>query len=133
MPGWNEPADQVYVDLYWIPLGAGGWFVKRNGRLYESLVALPDGRPRRDLYHSALEVVVPEGRFVIEQAPVPGRRTAPRGVVAEGPVGLRAAARLRIFRYEVRCWRDGRIPDVAEAVESPCALTGDDEVAYRIL
>src|SRR3954447_14889438 len=84
MPGWNEPADQVYVDLYWIPLGAGGWFVKRNGRLYESLVALPEGRPPRDLYHSALEVVVPEGRFVIEQAPVPRSGCGARGVVAEG-------------------------------------------------
>jgi hypothetical protein len=128
-----ERADQVSVNLYWIPLGAGGWFVKRNGRLYEAVVALRDGRPRRDLYHSALEVVVPEGRFVIEQAPVPGPRSAPRGVVAEGPVGLREAARLRIFRYEVRCWRNGRIPDVAEAVESPRALSSDGEVAHRVL
>ena len=113
MSGPDEGADQVSVDLYWIPLGAGGWFVKRNGRLYEAVVALRDGRPRRDLYHSALEVVVPAGRFVIEQAPVPAPRGAPRGVVAEGAVGLREAGRLRIFRYEVRRWRGGRIPDVA--------------------
>src|SRR4051794_36671478 len=98
MTGPDEPADRVSLDLYWIPLGAGGWFVKRNGRLYEALVAWRDGRPRRDLYHSALQVLVPEGRFVIEQAPVPGHGSAPRGVVAEGPVGLREAARLRIFR-----------------------------------
>jgi hypothetical protein len=126
-------ADQASVDLYWIPLGAGGWFVKRNGRLYETVVALRDGRPRRDLYHSALEVVVPEGRFVIEQAPVPSTRNGPRGAVAEGPVGLRAAARLRLFRYEVRRWHGGRIPDVAEAVESPRRLSSDAEVAYRVL
>jgi hypothetical protein len=54
--------DQAYVDLYWIPLGAGGWFVRRNGRLYEALVAARDGRPRCGLYHSALEVVVPVRR-----------------------------------------------------------------------
>src|SRR3954452_10515974 len=100
----GELGDTVSVQLYWIPLGAGGWFVRRNGRLYEALVALRDGRPRRDLYHSALEVRVPEGRFVIEQAPI-SRGRAARGVVAEGPVGLRAAGWLRLFRYEVRCWQ----------------------------
>ena len=133
MTGADEFADQAYVDLYWIPLGAGGWFVKRNGRLYEALVALRDGRPRCDLYHSALEVAVPEGRFVIEQAPVPSTRSASRGVVAQGPVGLRAAGRLRIFRYEVRCWPNGRIPDVGEAVDSPRRLSSDSDVAQRVL
>src|SRR3954470_24021757 len=125
--------DQAYVDLYWIPLGAGGWFVKRNGRLYEAVVALRDRRPRRDLYHSALEVVVPEGRFVLEQAPVPNGRGETRGVVAEGPVGLRAAGRLRLFRYEVRCWRSGRIPDVAEALDSPYRVSTDRALADRVL
>ena len=140
MPGDGGPAagpagpqERARVDLYWIPLGAGGWFVRRNGRLYEALAARRDGRPRRDLYHSALEVVAPQGRFVIEQAPVPGPASPPRGVVAEGPVGLRAASRLRLFRYEVRCWRDGRIPDVAEAVESPRRLSEDAQVADRLL
>ena len=133
MAGLGERTDQVLVDMYWIPLGAGGWFVKRNGRLYEAVVALRDGRPRRDLYHSALEVVVPEGRFVIEQAPVPDPKGALRGVVAEGPVGSREAGRLRIFRYEVRRWPGGRIPDVAEAVESPRRLSTDSEVAHHVL
>ena len=27
------------VDLYWLPLGAGGHFVRLNGRLYEALAA----------------------------------------------------------------------------------------------
>ena len=44
------------VDLYWLPLGAGGWFVRLNGKAYEALVAFRDGRARRDLYHSALVV-----------------------------------------------------------------------------
>jgi hypothetical protein len=128
----DEPAGNVSVQLYWIPLGADGWFVKRNGRLYEALVASRDRRPRRDLYHSALEVVVPEGRFVIEQAPA-ARGSGARGVVAEGPVGVRPAGRLRLSRYEVRCWRGGRIPDMAEAVESPRRLSGESAVARRVL
>jgi hypothetical protein len=48
-----------------------------------------------------------------------------RGVVAEGAVGSRWAGRLRIFRYELRFWREGWIPDVGEAVDSPRRLTDD--------
>jgi hypothetical protein len=40
---------------------------------------------------------------------------------------------LRIFRYEVRRWRDGAIPDVAEAVASPQRLTENPEQAQRLL
>jgi hypothetical protein len=54
-------------------------------------------------------------------------------VVAEGPVGARAAGRLRLFRYEVRCWRDGIIPDLVEAVESPQRLSEDVDCARRLL
>ena len=46
-----------------------------------------------------------------------------------GPGRSRAPGRLRLFRYEVRCWRDGSIPDVAEAVESPRRLTDDATMA----
>ena len=53
--------------------------------------------------------------------------------MAEGPVGLREAGRLRLFRYEVRCWRNGRIPDVAEAVDSPRRLSTAGAVAHRLL
>ena len=60
------------VDLYWLPLGAGGHSVRLNGRVFEAVVSRLEHRPACDLYHSALEVRVPEGRFVIEQAPVPG-------------------------------------------------------------
>ena len=79
---------------------------------------------RCDLYHSALQVYVPEGRFVIEQAPA-WSEAAERGVVAEGSVGARAAGRLRLFRYQIRRRRDGIIPDVEEAVESPLRLSDD--------
>jgi len=70
---------------------------------------------------------------VIEQAPVRDSNGAERGVVAEGAVGARWAGRFRIFRYEVRRWRNGVIPDVAEAVESPQRLSDDLLQAHRLL
>jgi hypothetical protein len=120
------------IDLYWLPLGAGGHSVRLNGLVFEALAARLQHRGRADLYHSALEVHVPEGRFVIEQAPAWGT-SGERGVVAEGPVGMRAAGRFRLFRYEVRRWRDGVIPDADEAVESPQRLSDDTEHARRLL
>lgn len=129
----NTGPSRASIDLYWLPLGAGGHSVRLNGRVYEALAARLGRRPVRDLYHSALEVRVPEGRFVIEQAPIPDSDGAERGVVAEGAVGSRWAGRLRIFRYELRRWRDGVIPDIAEAVESPQRLTHDPEQARRLL
>jgi hypothetical protein len=121
------------IDLYWLPLGAGGHSVRLNGRVFEAGAALLARRPRRDLYHSALTVHTPEGHYVIEMAPIPDRRGAQRGVVAEGAVGSRLARRFRIFRYEVRRWRGGTIPDVAEAVDSPRRLSDDRAVAERLL
>jgi hypothetical protein len=121
------------VDLYWLPLGVGGHFVRLNGRVYEAITARLHRRPTYDLYHSALQVAVPEGRFVIEQTPVPDLSGEQRGVVAVGAVGSRWAGRLRIFRYEIRVWLGGHIPDVAEAVDSPRRLTSDEACARRVL
>jgi len=90
-------------------------------------------RPAYDLYHSALQIEVAEGKYVVEQAPVPDLSGNERGVVAEGPVGSRLAGRFRIFRYEVRLWLNGHIPDVVEAVDSPRRLTQDDDRARRVL
>jgi len=121
------------IDLYWLPLGAGGQSVRLNGRVFEAVTARLQGRSPCDLYHSALVVRVPEGRFVIEQAPISDNKGVERGVVAEGPVGSRWAGRFRLFRYELRRWRDGVIPDVSEAVESPRRLTNDPGTSRRIL
>jgi hypothetical protein len=120
------------VDLYWLPLGAGGHSVRLNGRVFEAVAAGLERRRACDLYHSALEVRASQGRFVIEMTPIQAG-DAERGVVAEGAVGARAAGRFRLFRYEVRRWRDGVIPDVAEAVESPHLLSEDPERAQRLL
>jgi hypothetical protein len=119
--------------LYWLPLGAGGHSVRLNGLVFEAVAARLQRRPARDLYHSALEIELPEGRFTIEQAPVRDSNGAARGVVAEGAVGHRLAGRFRIFRYEIRCWRDGVIPDIDEAVGGPQRLSDDPGQAQRLL
>jgi hypothetical protein len=122
--------DEAALDLYWLPLGAGGHSVRLSGRVFEALAARLGGRRASALYHSALIVRLAHGsNFVIEQAPVPDARSATRGVVGGGAVGARWAGRARIFRYEVRRWRDGVISDVTEAVESPHRLTNDPRVA----
>ena len=82
-------------------------------------------RERADLYHSALIVRLAGARVAIEMAPVWAVREPDRGVVAEGPVGLRTWGRYRLFRYEVRCWRAGTIPDLAAAVDSPRRVSTD--------
>jgi hypothetical protein len=132
-PSAGEPSGAA-IDLYWLPLGAGGWFVRLNGRIYETIQALRDRRRPLRLYHTALEIRVPEGRFVIENAwPIPDAHGASRGVVVEGPVGSRRMARFRVLRYEVRRWRDGVIPDADEAVASPRRLSDDPRRARRVL
>jgi hypothetical protein len=121
------------VYLYWLPLGAGASVVRLSGRTFEAIAAWLQHRPGRDLYHSALEVVTDKGRFIIEMTPVPAHGDKNRGVVAEGAVGSRWARRLRVFRYEIHRWRDGVIPDVASAVESPVRVSHDPLVAERLL
>jgi hypothetical protein len=121
------------VDLYWLPLGAGGQFVRMNGRIFEALASRYDGRPALDLYHSAVEVRVAGERFVIEMGPEPRGDPAARGAVCGGPVGMRLLGRLRLFRYEVRCALGGAIPDIAEAVGGPHRVSQNIEQARRLL
>jgi hypothetical protein len=121
------------VDLYWLPLGAGGHSVRLNGRVYEAVAAGLGRRPRRALYHSALVVTTPAAVTTIEMTPVARGDGHARGVVAEGPVGSRLAGRLRLFRYEVRCWPGGVIPDLDEAVGGPHRLADDAERTARTL
>jgi hypothetical protein len=69
---------------------------------------------------------------VVEQAPV-RQEDEERGVVGEGAVGAAALARLALFRYEVRRWREALIPDIDEAVESPNRLSDNPDCARRLL
>lgn len=126
---------QVGVQLFWLPLGAGqgAGCVRWNGRIFEALAARHARRPPSDLYHSALEVRLDGARFTIEMTPAWGNGDGDRGVVATGPVGLRRLGRSRFFRYEVRRWPDGTIPDRAEAVDGPREVTTDVNLAQRLL
>ncbi len=128
----NAPEPRAAVDLYWIPLGAGQHIVRLSGKLAEGIIARLHGREPRDLYHAALVVVAAEGRFVIEQAPADARGEL-RGVVVEGPVGSSLVGRFRLFRYEVRRWREGVIPDIGEAVSSPIRVTDDPMRASEVV
>lgn len=123
-----------HVDLYWIPLGAGagGALVRWSGRLYEAAAAARERRQRRNLFHSALEVTTDGVTTVVEMAPVWTQR-GDRGVVAEGPVGAPFLGRSRAFRYEVRCWRDGSIADVAAAQGGPVRVSTLPGAADTIL
>lgn len=120
------------MELYWIPLGAGQRVVRVSGKVFEALSALVQRRRTYDLYHSALAVIVPEGRFVIEMAPIPDSHGERRGVVAEGPVGTKWAGGFRRFRYEIRRWWEGDIPDAEEAI-STVSVDVDVACARRLL
>jgi hypothetical protein len=121
------------VEMYWIPLGAGGHVVRANGRIFEAIAAARGHRRRCDLYHAALVVELDGDRYAIELAPSPDADEASRGVLATGAVGSRFAGWLRLFRYEVRCCRGGSIPDLVEAVGGPRRLSSDARTARRLL
>jgi hypothetical protein len=122
------------LELYWIPLGAGTRVVRISGKVYEACCALIQRRRRRDLYHSALVANTTDGRTVVEMAPIPDARGPQvRGVVAEGCVGTRWARRFRLFRYEIRRWPEGDIPDLSYAVASPVHIADDPAIVQRVL
>jgi hypothetical protein len=121
------------VDLYWIPLGAGGHSVRFNGLVFEAIAAALARRPRCDLYHAALIVTLDGDRHTIELAPAWDAEGGSRGVVCTGAVGSRYLGRWRLFRYELRCWNGGSIPDLDDAVGGVHRLSDDPAVARRLL
>ena len=66
-----------------------------SGRTFEGLSAFLHRRERCDLYHAALEVQTPEGRFVIGQTPVPDEHGELHGVVGGAGSGLEEVPELR--------------------------------------
>jgi hypothetical protein len=91
-----------------LPLGASGRSVRLNGIVYEGLIARLERRRAYELYHSALEVGVPDGRFVIEMTPVAGSDGAERDVVARGSCWYRlggpvSTVSLRVSHERVMC------------------------------
>jgi len=130
----RSPQLSPRLDLFWIPLGAGTPVVRFSGRAYEALSALVQRRSRCDLYHSALIATTDDGPVVVEVAPIPDARgREERGVVTEGAVGFRWLRPLRIFRYEIRRWPNGVIPDLRYAVASPVLITDDPARVRRVM
>ena len=123
------------MDLYWLPLGAGEplGVVRRCGQAFETIAAHRQRREIRDLYHSALKVRLGNDAFVIEMAPAWGNKQTSRGVVSEGPVGARWLGHFQYFRYEVRRWLNGVIPDQSYAVGSPVLIDTDERRARHLL
>jgi hypothetical protein len=120
------------VTVHWIPLGADGHVVARCGRAYEAVAARRSHRAPARLVHAGLTVGVDGHRYVIEQAPAWGAPAKERGVVVTGPVGLRVLGRMPLFRYEVRCWRDGMIPDLRCAIAHD-TISDDEPTARRLV
>ncbi|GAA2121785.1 hypothetical protein [Nocardioides bigeumensis] len=141
-PGLGAPLDRddlrtwtADVQLWWIPLGAGGSpVVHASGLLYEALSAWRQHRPAAALFHSALRVVVEDVAFVIEVAPA-WSRPAPdaRSIMGTGAVGATPLGSSRWFRYEIRRWPHGVIPDQDYAVSGPTHLSDDPRAALQLL
>lgn len=133
MPG--DDRTPYGIDLLWIPLGVGGsGWVRFNGRVYERLKAMAGRRDPVDLYHTALLVRIPGGEYVVETTwPCPDADTAARGVVLVGPVFSSLLSFTRVFRYAVRCWKNGILPDAAEAFGGPQAVSRDRHQAEALL
>jgi hypothetical protein len=123
--GATSAAEPASVDLYWVPLGAGTAVpvVRWSGRAFEALAARRARRHPQPIFHAALEVRLAATRHTIEMAPAWGRTHGRDGVAGVGPVGLRWLGHSRFFRYEVRRWQDGVIPDIGEAVEARTVCT----------
>src|SRR5262245_14981445 len=95
----GQPSTSCAVEVFFFPVGSPGALPGGSPRLYEAVVAARDRRPRRELFHAALEVRTDAMTTWIEMA-LPVHR-CDRGIVAEGPVGARVLSRWRLFRYEV--------------------------------
>lgn len=93
-----------------------------TSRWWELLSARRDRRTPLQLVHAALEVFTGGERYVIEMTPQWGQPRTASGVMATGPVGLQALGRFRMFRYVVRAWPNGVLPDRACAVAAPTSI-----------
>lgn len=103
-------------------MGAGEHVVVHTSRWWERVQARREHRAPEPLLHAALEIYTDSCRYVVEMTPAWGQPAGARGVVASGPVGLRALGGLRAFRYEVRAWPDGELPDRTFAVGAPVVI-----------
>ena len=69
----------AWADLFWLPLGAGGHFVRWNGRAYERIAAHREHRAAVDLYHCGLMLHLDDITYAVEMGPVWNISDADRG------------------------------------------------------
>lgn len=127
----HAPAGDSYIDLYWMPVGAGTHFQRASLVLYESLAAALARRPRVALVHSALKLARQGQVFTLELMPL--ERGQPEAPLMTGPVGLRPAGRLRLFTYQLRLRESNRLPDEQYRVQPPERLASDEAAVDRLL
>ena len=121
------------AELWWLPVGAGGHLAMHTSRWWEVVQAHREHRACQPLFHAALELFVDEHRYVIEMTPAWGQPATARGIVKTGPVGLRVLGRFALFRYEVRAWPDGVLPDRAHAIQRPTTIPLTRASAHALL
>ena len=126
-----EPPGDSSADLWWIPVGAGTHFQRASLLVYEWCAATIAHRPRQRLVHGGLVCRLRGESFTLELMPAP-RGPNTRGEVT-GPVGIAAAGRLRLFRYQVCLWPNAALPDQQWAVAPPVCLAGDAEAVEAIV
>ena len=120
------------VELYWMPVGAGtSRFQQASLGLWETFEAVRARRPKANLYHSALKFRADGWTRTLEL--MPAFISVPSAPLRTGPVGIRVAGRLRIFRYQLVCLDIDSLPDEGSAVDSPQVLSDDEATAKRIL
>ncbi|MFW2514238.1 hypothetical protein ACNI3K_10720 [Demequina sp. SO4-13] len=129
----DDAAERDRATLLWLPVGADGHVVIHTSAWWERWRAAVERRSPAPLFHAAMELRLAGVPAVIEMAPAWGAGSGDRGVLATGPVGLGWLGRSRFFRYEVRCWAYGAIPDRAWAVGEPIVLTSDAGTITRML
>lgn len=119
-----------YLDLHWLPVGAGTHFQRTSLLLYESLVAALARRPRAVLCHAGLKIGLHGRTYTLELTPVP--RNLDQPPILTGAVGSSLAGRARLFRYQLSINECPTLPDEEWTVGGPVHLVTDPRVMARI-
>lgn len=125
------PAADPFLELSWIPVGAGTHFQRASLLLYESVAAAISRRPRATLVHAGIKFALDGQRYTFEVMPAPPGPNH-RGEVT-GPVGIRPAGRLRLFRYQAVLSESPALPDEQWAVGPAIRLTSDPATIARAI
>ena len=122
---------EAWLDLYWIPVGAGTRFQRASLVFYEAMAAAVSRRPRMALVHAGVKLGLDGRRYTFELMPAPAGDN-PDGEVT-GPVGVGPAGRLRLFRYRACLFEAAALPDEGWAIGEPLRLSKEPEVVRRVV